>query len=122
MFHHDYVGHFDPCDAMEKSDGLLRPKTSRPISPEAYQHTLERFDPGVSEFVEFCADGWVICDWTRPPYPRNAMSKTVRDFARTLAENDRAVVMTEMFIIWFPGWAKQRQEEHWAQMARERSH
>lgn len=38
-----------------------------------------------------------------------------------LAENDGEVVMTEMYIIWFPSWARRMKEEAWVRMTRDRT-
>lgn len=125
MFHQDIVGHFDPRTGVDYS---TRPPTLKPLrllSHEVYERTLARFDPSVAHCVSYRSDGWVVCDWTgacslgHPIHTPRRLSGLVRDFARTLAKNDGAVVMTEMFIIWFPAWAKQAQEDAWARMARE---
>jgi hypothetical protein len=126
MFHQDYVGHFDPRTGIDYSARPPMLKPSWPVSREAYERTLARFDPPVAHCVVYRPEGWVVCDWTgacllgHPTHAPLRLSAAVRDFARTLAENDDAVVMTEMFVIWFPAWAKQAQEDEWAQMARER--
>lgn len=127
MFHQEIVGHFDPREGVDYSTRPATLRPSRPISRDVFARTLAPFDPAVAHCVSYCAEGWAVCDWTgacclhghRTQTPHR-LSDTVRNFARTLAENDGAVVMTEMYIIWFPNWAKRAQEDEWARMARER--
>jgi hypothetical protein len=113
MFHLHYVGHFDPRDAFDRPPGEPpRPKPLRPVSREAFEQTSARSDATVAQFVDYCPEGWGVCRWTEAEIFR--LSQAVGDFAKTLAENNGAVVMTEMCQIIFPAWARRAQEEHFA--------
>lgn len=120
MFHQDYVGHFDPRKGIDYSTRPPTLKPSRPVSREVFERTLARFDSAMVQCVSYRPEGWVVCDWTAWEAAHFRLTDAVREFARTLAENDGAVVMTEMYIIWFPAWAKRAQEDEWARMACEK--
>lgn len=124
MFHQDFVGHFDPRDAFDLQTRERKPLW--PVSREAFEQTLACFDAAVAQCISYCAEGWVVCDWTgacchrhRTDSPHR-LSQMVRDFARTLAENDGAMVLTEMHLILFPAGARRGQEVYFAELAAQR--
>jgi len=102
MFHFDYVGHFDPRDFLDMSDGECRLKVTRPISREAVDRILAKFDAEVAEYVWYNEAGYAGCDWGQAPV---ALWDSIHRFARALAESERAIVMGEA-----PGFLIERPE------------
>jgi hypothetical protein len=113
VLHFHYVGHFDPRDFVDLSARPHKPKVQRPLSREAADRVLARFDPEVAEYVWYDDAGYVGCDWSRAP---RQLWEDIHRFALALAEADNAVVMNEPpgWLIEYPAAARKAQEEVWA--------
>src|SRR5262249_32136778 len=92
MFHHHYVGHFDPRDPVDTTLRPCQPKVQRPILREGVEQFLESFADDISEFVCWCEQGYVICNWSYAP---RKLWEAVHRFAYELAHSQGAVVMSE---------------------------
>lgn len=110
MLHWHYVGHFDPRDALDRSEKPYKPKVVRPISKAAVNRCLAAFGDEVAEYVSCFPEGYVLCNWSIAPYK---LWDRVHRFANALAEAEGAVIMSEAFIVEYPPQARQTQQEGW---------
>lgn len=112
MFHHHYEGHFDPRDPVDTTLRPCQPKVQRPILRGGFERFLASFADDIGEFVCWCMEGYVICDWSYAPHK---LWEAVHRFAYALADSEGAVVMSEMFFVEYPQSALKAFQEEWAE-------
>jgi len=91
MEHWHHVGHFNPRDAVDRSERPYKPKVVRPIAEEALERTFESFGRDIEEFVSYHPEGYVLCKWSAAPFK---LRGHIQRFAYALAEAEGAVIMT----------------------------
>ncbi|MBA4067953.1 MAG: hypothetical protein C0501_30470, partial [Isosphaera sp.] len=111
MFHWLVVGHIDPRDPVDASDKPYRPKVSRPIPLATAEEALAEFGHDIRQFLSWQEPGFVVCDDT---LAAGVIRDRVGEFAYFLAERERAVVMTEAFVVEWTPEARQVQQLAWA--------
>jgi hypothetical protein len=116
MLHWHYVGHFDPRDPVDTSAKPYKPKVVRPIPEVAVDRCLVAFGEDVSEFVSYYPEGYVLCNWSVAPFK---LWDRVHRFADALAAAEKAVIMSEMYVVEYPPEARQMQQEQWKQRREE---
>ena len=109
MFHFHFVGHFDPRDYVDISALPYKPKVQRPLSREAADRMLAKFDAEIAEYVWYDESGYVGCSWSKAP---RRLWESIYHFALALAEAENAVVMNEppAWVIEYPADARRVQE------------
>lgn len=84
---------------MDRTERPSKPKVQRPISREAVERTLAAFGKEVKEYVVYVPEGYVRCDWSKAPFD---LWDTLERFAKALAKDEEAVVMSEDYLIEYP--------------------
>jgi len=114
MFHHHYVGHFDPSDPVDMTIRPFQPEVQRPLLRERVGQLLATFPDNIGEYVCWCEEGYVICNWSFAPL---LLSDAVHRFAFEVANREGAVVMSEMFFVEYPPSARKSFEATWMALA-----
>jgi hypothetical protein len=110
MFHWLIVGHFDPLDPWDRTALPYKPKVSRPIPKDVAERLLDEFGRDIDPYLNYEEAGYVMCGWGQAP---RLFSERVQEFAQFLAERQGAVVMSEMFVIYWPPEARDAQQLAW---------
>src|SRR4051812_155197 len=106
MLHWHYVGHFDPCDPIDRAQRPFKPKLLSPIPQEVVETALANFKTNILNYVTYYPEGYVLCNWSIAPFK---LWDDIHGFAYAFAEVQGAIVMDERFLVEYPPDVRQAQ-------------
>ena len=111
FIHYELVGHFDPCDPIVF--GIpSHPKSQRSIDTDSVNRVLKSLPHSIDHIVTVTEEGYVYCQWSAD------IDGVVDLFLKRLADETGAVVMSQMFEIWYPDAAKAQYDANLDELGR----